>query len=207
MAPNSPLINGLGGAAGFGENALPRNDDSSSSFIDVRSIFENGLNFFGNSYNGFYINNNGNITFRSAQSIFTPYAITANTSQPIIAPFFADVDTRSQSLMLSAEGTSTGSNLVYWDLDPTANRMIITWDDVGQFSNGTTPNAFQLVLTDTANGNFNMGTSKNMLLQRINGHEKAAIRRHCNRTPHDVYSNTSLGSWLNAWCFHDATAT
>ena len=51
------------------------------------------------------------------------------------------------------------------------------------------------------------GTSKNMLLQRINGHEKAAIRRQCNRTPHDVYSNTSLGSWFNAWCFHDATAT
>jgi hypothetical protein len=51
------------------------------------------------------------------------------------------------------------------------------------------------------------GTSKNMLLQRINGHEKAAIRRHCNRTPHDDYSNTSLGSLFNAWCFHDATAT
>jgi hypothetical protein len=52
-----------------------------------------------------------------------------------------------------------------------------------------------------------MGTSKNMLLQRINGHEKAALWRHCNRTAHDVYSNTSLGSWFNAWCFHDATAT
>jgi t-SNARE complex subunit (syntaxin) len=42
------------------------------------------------------------------------------------------------------------------------------------------------------------GTSKNTLLQRINGHEKAAIRRHCNRTPHDDYSNTSLGSRFNA---------
>ncbi|MFM7441196.1 MAG: nidogen-like domain-containing protein [Snowella sp.] len=156
MTPNSPLINGLGGTAGFGENFLSRNDDGSTGFIDIRSVFENGLNFFGTTYNGFYINNNGNITFNSAQSTYTPFAITANTSQPIISPFFADVDTRSQSLMLSAGGTSTGSNLVYWDLDPIANRMIITWDDVGQYPSGTTPNAFQLVLTDTVNGNFNI---------------------------------------------------
>ena len=29
------LINGLGGAAGFGENAVIRTDDGSSSFIDL----------------------------------------------------------------------------------------------------------------------------------------------------------------------------
>ncbi len=71
---------------------------------------------------------------------------------------------------------------------------------------GQAPHHWGLSRQEKDRGSFK-GTSKNMLLQRINGHEKAAIRRHCNRTPHDVYSNTSLGSWLNAWCFHDATAT
>jgi len=154
--PNSPLINGLGGTAGFGENILDRNDDSSTGFIDVTSIFETGLNFFGTTYNGFYLNNNGNITFNSAQSTYTPFAITGNTSQPIIAPFFTDIDTRAGNVTPSVDGTSTGSNLVYWDLDPTNNQVTITWDDVGEYSNGTTPNAFQLILKDTGNGNFNI---------------------------------------------------
>jgi hypothetical protein len=154
--PNSPLINGLGGTVGFGESILDRNDDGSTSFIDVTSVFETGLNFWGTTYNGFYINNNGNITFNSPQSTYTPYAITGNTGQPIIAPFFSDVDTRAGTLTPSSGGTSTGSNLVYWDFDPINNQVIITWDDVGQYLSGTTPNAFQLVLKDTGNGDFSI---------------------------------------------------
>jgi hypothetical protein len=55
------------------------------------------------------------------------------------------------------------------------------------------------------------GTSKNMLLQRINGHEKAALWRHCNRTPHDVYSTLpwAAGSMLGAFMMllqHDCAA-
>ncbi|MHC5595393.1 MAG: putative Ig domain-containing protein [Nostoc sp.] len=153
---NSPLINGLGGTAGFGENVLSRNDDSSTGFIDVTSVFESGLNFFGRNYNGFYINNNGNITFNSAQSTYTPFALTGNTLQPIIAPFFADVDTRAGAVTPSPGGNSTGSNLVYWDLDPANNQVIISWDDVGQYSNGIVPNAFQLILKDTGSGNFSI---------------------------------------------------
>ncbi len=150
----SILINGLGGTAGFGENFLDRNDDGSTSFIDVTSIFESGLNFFGTTYNGFYINNNGNITFNSALSTFTPFAITGNTNQPIIAPFFADVDTRAGEITPSSGGNSTGSNLVYYDFDTSTDAMTITWDDVGEFSNGTTPNAFQLQLQDLGTGDF-----------------------------------------------------
>lgn len=154
--PISPLINGLGGAAGFGENSLDRNDDGSTGFINITSVFESGLNFFGTTYNGFYINNNGNVTFTSPQSTYIPYALTGNTTQPIIAPFFTDVDTRAGFLTPSLGGNSTGSNLVYWDLDSVNDRVIVTWDDVGQYSNGTVPNAFQLVLKDTGSGSFNM---------------------------------------------------
>jgi trimeric autotransporter adhesin len=152
MPVNTPLINGLGGAAGFGENTLARNDDGSSGFIDITSVFPTGLNFYGTIYTGFYINNNGNITFSSPVSTFTPTAITGNTSQAIIAPFFADVDTRAGVLTASPGGTSTGSNLVYWDLSPGDKQVVVTWDDVGAFANGTTPNAFQLILKEIGTG-------------------------------------------------------
>jgi hypothetical protein len=39
-----------------------------------------------------------------------------------------------------------------------------------------------------------MGTSKNIHLQKLSGHEKAAVGRPCNSIPYDDYSNTSLGS-------------
>jgi hypothetical protein len=131
MPVYTPLLNGLGGTAGFGENTLARNDDGSSAFIDITSVFPSGLNFYGTTYTGFYINNNGNITFSSAVSTFTPTAITGDTGQAIIAPFFADVDTRGGVLTTSPGGTSTGSNLVYWDLSPGDKQVVVTWDDVG----------------------------------------------------------------------------
>jgi Nidogen-like/CARDB/Cadherin domain len=150
----STLIKGLGGSAGFGENILNRNDDGSTGFIDLTSVFESGLNFFGTYYNGFYINNNGNITFTRPLSTYIPFAITGNTGVPIIAPFFTDIDTRAGAVTPSSGGNSTGSNLVYWDIDETSNAVTVTWDDVGEYSYGTTPNAFQLRLQDTGVGNF-----------------------------------------------------
>ncbi|MCC0177370.1 hypothetical protein I4641_10320 [Waterburya agarophytonicola K14] len=145
------LINGLGGESGFGEDFIERNDDGSSSFINITSIFEDGINFFGDIYQGFYINNNGNITFDSSLATFTP---TDLTSYKIIAPFFADVDTREDNIETSEGGNSTGTNLVYYDFDTEADAITITWDDVGKFSNQTTPNAFQLILKDLGNQNF-----------------------------------------------------
>lgn len=144
----APLVNGLGGSAGFGEQSLARNDDGSTGFIDVTSIFAGGLNFFGTTYNGFYINNNGNITFSSPLSTYTPSAITGNTSNPMIAVFFADVDTRAGTVAPSAGGNSTGSNLLWWDFNSLTNSMTITWDDVGYYNqHGSPVNAFQMVLT------------------------------------------------------------
>jgi Ca2+-binding RTX toxin-like protein len=150
------LINGLGGPAGFGENFLDRNDDGFTGFIDVTSVFSSGLNFFDNTYSGFYINNNGNITFSYPSGTFAPYFLDGNTPQAIIAPFFNDIDTRSVDVIASPGGTSTGSNLVYYDLDPITKTVTVSWDDVGQFSVGTVPNAFQIILTDTGSGNFSI---------------------------------------------------
>ena len=140
------LIADLGGNAGFGEFSLPRNDDGSTPFIDLAPIFgAQGINFFGHYYTGFYLNNNGSVTFNAATSSFTPSSITGSTSNPIIAAYWADIDTRGGEVAPSPDGTSTGSNLLWYDLDPVTHTFTATWDDVGYFSSQTNKlNAFQL---------------------------------------------------------------
>lgn len=150
-----PLRNGLGGVAGFGENTFTANDDG-SQFVSLTPVFDSGLNFFGTTYDNVWINNNGNITFNSAQRTFTPFVLTSDTNNPIIAPFFADVDTRGGAVTASPGGTSTGSNLVYWDLDDVNDIFTVTWDDVGSFNSNTDQtNAFQLSLFGTGGTDFN----------------------------------------------------
>jgi VCBS repeat-containing protein len=152
------LINGLGGSSGFGENDLARGDDNSSGAIDITSVFgAAGLNFFGHGYTSLYINNNGNITFGSPTSQFTPSVITGGTNNPIIAPFWADVDTRGGSATATPGGNSTGANLVHYDLDTTNGVMTVTWDDVGYYSqHESLLDAFQVQLINVGNGDFDV---------------------------------------------------
>ena len=150
-AIGSRLISGLGGTAGFGENELDRSNDGSSGFVDVRSIFADGINVAGKIYTGFYINTNGSISFDGPLST-GPSANALSASAPaIIAPFLSDVDTRGGTGAATPGGTSQGTNRVYYDLDPATGTIIVTWDDVA--ANGGTDgarNAFQLVLTNAA---------------------------------------------------------
>ncbi|MGM0988219.1 MAG: nidogen-like domain-containing protein [Pseudomonadota bacterium] len=151
------LINTLGGPHGFGENALHRNDDGYTSAIDITSVFPQGLNFFGTTWNQIYVNNNGNITFQSGLYQFTPGAIGTDYSAPIIAPFWGDVDTRGDAVEPTPGGNSAGTNQVWYDLDPQSGTVTVTWDDVGYFGNHTDKlNAFQLQLIDAGDGNFDM---------------------------------------------------
>lgn len=151
------LTYGLGGTVGFGENNLAANDDGSSAFLDLSSVFSDGLNFFGTNYTGLYVNNNGNVTFDNTLSTFTPPALNGNTNNPIIAPFFADVDTRGGATTATPGGNSTGSNMVYWDLDTVGSVFTVTWDDVGYFSSSTNLlNSFQLALINQGNGDFDI---------------------------------------------------
>jgi Ca2+-binding RTX toxin-like protein len=163
------LVNGLGGTAGFGENFLARNDDGSTPFIDLRTLFgSQGINFFGRQYTGFYLNNNGSLTFANPLGAYTPTSITGSTDNPIIAAYWADVDTqiggigpndtRSGLVTPTPGGTSTGSDLVWYDIDPTTHTFTATWDDVGYYSQGTDKlNAFQISITQIGtNGDFDI---------------------------------------------------
>ncbi len=149
------LIKGFGGTADFGQTALGRVDDGSGS-INVGAVFENGITFFGQTYSSLFVNNNGSITFGGPRSSLTPGFID-NTSLREIAVLFSDVDTRGTTPNVSAGGNSTGSNRVYYALDTVNDRIVITWDDVGYFDRKTDKvNAFQLILSDKGQGNFDI---------------------------------------------------
>lgn len=97
---------GSGGCAtrdltGFTTNTLPANDDDSTGLVNLGFT----IDFGGKSYSSLYVNNNGNVTFGAPMSTYTPESL-VNVGQPIIAPFWADVDTRGDGNLVSY-GTDT----------------------------------------------------------------------------------------------------
>ena len=128
------LIAALDGTGASGGPGLPpdyRNDDWSTLPIPLPFNFC----FYGTSVNSIYINNNGNVSVGGAYSTFTATGF-PNNSFVMIAPFWADVDTRGPL-----------SGLVYYKLTPTY--MIVQWENVGYFSQQDDKlNTFQLILTD-----------------------------------------------------------
>lgn len=119
----------------FTDNTLAANDDGSTGLVSIGFT----LNFFGTNYSNLYVNNNGNATFTGALSTFTPFGITG-VSDPMLAPFFADVDTRGD-----------GSGLVQYGQDTIAGRNVfgVNWINVGYFAARTDKlNSFQLIITD-----------------------------------------------------------
>ena len=153
---NAAGLTGAAATAGFGENYLAKNDDGSTAAISITGVFgATGLNFFGTNYTSLYVNNNGNITFGSAYGAYVPSAIASSGLPPLIAIYWTDIDTRANT-SVSTGGNSKGTNLVYWDVDSINHVFTATWDDVGEYSSGTVPNAFQLQLVDRGSGNFDI---------------------------------------------------
>lgn len=130
----------------------PGNDDDSSDEI--------GLGYeirFGNSppKSSLYVNNNGNVTFGSSLVTFTPNQLTEILQEEdlagIIAPFWADVDTRNEACGLVRYGKQVISG---------RNAFGITWPNVGYYQmHSDKRNTFQLVLIDRSDispGDFDM---------------------------------------------------
>lgn len=121
---------------------FPGNDDGSTALQSLGF----GINFNGVNYSSAYVNNNGNITFTTPLSTFTPFGITGG-SLPMLAPFFADVDTRAGATAHYGTATLDGHNV-----------FGVNWIDVGYYSRHTDKlNSFQLIVvdrSDTGAGNF-----------------------------------------------------
>lgn len=135
-----------------GASTLPANDDGSTGLVNIGF----SVNFFGATHSTLYVNNNGNFTFNSPLSTFTPFGLTGSTGIPVIAPFFADVDTRGAGSGLTNYGATS------FTTNDAVNRaaFVGNWIDVGYFSTATNLlNSFQAVLIErgeTGSGNFDI---------------------------------------------------
>ncbi len=126
---------------GFGDLVMLPNDDGSSSELNLP--FD--INFFGSNYESFWVNNNGNITFGGALGSYTPEPFPLSFFNPMIAPFWGDVDTRC----FTCGSVFVGS--------PNASTVMVTWNDVGYFSQKSDlTNNFQLLLHDQGAGDFDI---------------------------------------------------
>lgn len=111
--------------------AMLPNDDFSSDPIALPFVFD----FYGNNYDSVYINNNGNISFVAAYPHFTANSFPDNAFN-MIAPFWADVDTRS-----------VNSGMVWYKLTPSA--LIVVWENVGYYAEHEDKlSTFQLILSN-----------------------------------------------------------
>jgi hypothetical protein len=138
-------------SAGCQTTELAANDDGSSPRVTLPFT----INYFGNEFSSLFVNNNGNVTFDTALSTFTPFPL-LTTNRAIIAAFFADVDTRG-----------TGSGTTHYGAISAGETQIgghpafcVNWVNVGYFGGHVDKrNSFQLVLidrSDTGSGNFDI---------------------------------------------------
>lgn len=153
------LRNDLGGSAGFGEGSLPRGESIGTTEIDLSGFYNAsaGLKFLGGFYTDLRIYSSGLIQFNPttvARQDLAPYYGNFGGTGAAIAPFWSPVDTARSALAPSPGGTSTGSNLVWYDLDEATGRLVVTWDDVrlrlgggDEIDGGPGVNAFQMELT------------------------------------------------------------
>ena len=127
-------------------NILPANDDGSTGLVPIGF----NINFYGVNHSDLFVNNNGNVTFNAPLSTYTPFGLTTS-SIPIIAPYFADWDSRGP-----------GSGVTRYGQGNIGGRQVfgVNWINIGYYPSAVNrTNSAQLILTDrsdTGAGNFDI---------------------------------------------------
>ncbi len=144
---------------GYEQQMLAPNDDDcydadGSALTNLLASVGFAVNYFGRVETNIFVNNNGNVTFVRYLSSFTPDSLIAKATEDsigIIAPFWADVDTRGAGSGLTSYGTNTV------DGHPAFG---VTWDHVGYFrAQYDKTDTFQLVFVDRSdrtNGDYDL---------------------------------------------------
>jgi hypothetical protein len=138
----NPIVPGIGGTSFLAndDGTYPANGPQNGTppGTPIAQPLGFTFNFYGTDYTQAFINNNGNITFNAPQATFTPFAITGATGNPLIAPFFADVDTRVGPIVDFGTGSFAGHNA-----------FAVNWPGVGYFNQHIDKtNTFQLLMVD-----------------------------------------------------------
>lgn len=183
--------NAIVGLAGCSSNSLPAEDDEPSA----AAVLPFTLNFFGTNYSTIYVNNNGNVTFGDSLSAYTPFGLISST-QAIIAPYFADVDTRGSGSGVTTYGATTyGSSPAF----------CVNWVNVGYYDSQTDKlNSFQLLLVKatgagTSPGDFDIYFNYDKVLWETGDSiESGGVGGLGGKSAHVGYSNgkgTTSGSF------------
>lgn len=173
--------------SGLFTNILPANDDGYTGLVSLG--FTALIN--GSNYTQTYVNNNGNITFNNPLGTYTPAAISSGSFGPIIAPFFADVDTRALGSLPVSYGSATlGGRNVFG----------VNYIDVGVYSSQSIFNSFQMILTDRSDiaaGDFDIEFNYDQILWESGTASGASSGGLCLST--DVGCVSALaGYWTSA---------
>ncbi len=180
---------------GFETYTLAANDDGYTGLVPIG--FD--ISLFGNTRDECYVNNNGNITFTGPLSTYTPYPL-QNSALEIIAPFWADVDTRgtNSEILKYSYGTETING---------HSAFGVNWINVGYFNaHDDKLNSFQLVLIerdDTGTGNFDIEFNYDTILWEtgdassgVNGYggspSRSGLSNGTNRTIELTHSGETL---------------
>lgn len=156
---------------------LAANDDSSTDAVPLNIDGTGGINFFGQTFTQVYVNNNGNLTFGGPFGQFTPNAFaqgvpqdctggpdTDNPCFPIIAPYFADVDTTGTGSSLVGYGNAT----VQDESGQSHSAFVANYINVGYCCGETDKlNSFQVILMDRSDqgaGDFDIEYNYNSIL-------------------------------------------
>lgn len=139
------ILTGMGGENGLGEVATPMVDDGSSNELNLPF----SVNFFGQSYESFFVNTNGNLSFVGGFNNFSASSFD-QTTLPIIAPFWGDVNIDCDGGESDRENSSTGDCGNIYIGAPTEGVVAVTWHEVAEFGNAESGerNTFQAVLID-----------------------------------------------------------
>jgi len=121
--------------------ALARGDDNIFAKITLPFSFS----FYGDTYDTVYVNNNGNVSVGQAYTAFSSTGFPS--AYRMVAPFWADVDTRNGS-----------SGLIYYQVAPT--RLTVIWHQVGYYNaQADLRNTFKLVITNGADPSIGIGNN------------------------------------------------
>lgn len=131
--------------AGGSETLAPNDDGYIEAAAAFTQAFEKGFNFFGTKYTSVFVNNNGNLTFGGGLSGYTPGSIGGNSGFPIIAAFWADVDTRN------------GGGSVTYGYNAAHDSFVASWNNVDYYnatssSHQPLRNSYQIEIFDQGSG-------------------------------------------------------
>lgn len=138
--------------AHYNDTVIPAGDDTYTSVVNLPFT----MNWNGTVYNQIYVNMNGNCTFGNFSTLYDPTTSMATTNRDMLAPFWADVDTRGAAGSLMSNSSVVAGSIPQVNGH---NAFIVNWINVGRYNQSGPLNSFQLVLidrSDTGAGNFDI---------------------------------------------------